>query len=320
MRLSKKEVLKTPMLEICITGKCNMDCPICLYWKEMHEFETISLKKIEEIVKSAKTNYIILSGGEPTCREDLPDIIRMINSYKKVPILLTNGIKLANDKYLKLLLSSGFFKAYISFDSFRPEVNKKFRGNKKVLELKLRALKNLEKYDVLTIISAVIQKGVNEDEIKDLIEFGLKQKNVETVRLGAIHLKDGTNGISKDELEKIVSHEFNFDRNYFKKFRNFRKKLFSIFTNKPELVENEIYPFKIGSLRPIGLRELFWCVMPYIFGWDKGMRMKRKRVFSVWIGNASFSLSGKRLKAIAISNIKNDGCINFPFLKMVTIY
>jgi len=47
-----------------------------------------------------------------------------------------------------------------------------------MLEIRKKALKNLEKYSISTTLVCVVQKGVNEKEIPELIEFASKQKVV----------------------------------------------------------------------------------------------------------------------------------------------
>jgi NifB/MoaA-like Fe-S oxidoreductase len=110
-------------------------------------------------------------GGEPTIREDLFDIIREVNNSGNYPELYTNGLKLADENYVKKLKESNIGKVLISFDGFGEEVHEKLRGDGSQYYKKLKALKNLEKYKIRTHLSSVIANGINEGQIPKLLKF-----------------------------------------------------------------------------------------------------------------------------------------------------
>jgi len=87
-------------------------------------------------------------------------------------MLNTNGIKIAENfefaKSLKKL--GGGFEVYLQFDSLQKEALKDIRA-KDLREVRLNALKNLEELNISTTLVCVIKKGVNDDEISDIIEF-----------------------------------------------------------------------------------------------------------------------------------------------------
>lgn len=87
-----------------VTNECNLSCDYCYHQGIKGEItkEEI-LKAIDEIPYSE----IIITGGEPTVREDLFDLIAYIRQKGKFPILNTNGIKLKDRNYVEELKRLG---------------------------------------------------------------------------------------------------------------------------------------------------------------------------------------------------------------------
>ncbi|MDR0324203.1 MAG: radical SAM protein, partial [Treponema sp.] len=79
------------------TGKCNAKCAMCFYANEMEKkAEDLSLDEIRKISETAgEVKRLLLSGGEPTMREELPEIIEMFynNNHITDLNLPTNGMK-----------------------------------------------------------------------------------------------------------------------------------------------------------------------------------------------------------------------------------
>jgi len=93
--MRRKRELETVIL--FTTGKCNAKCAMCFYANDMEKkAEDLSFDEMKKISESAgEIKRILLSGGEPTLREDLPEIIEMFykNNHVTDINLPTNGIK-----------------------------------------------------------------------------------------------------------------------------------------------------------------------------------------------------------------------------------
>jgi uncharacterized radical SAM superfamily Fe-S cluster-containing enzyme len=94
-------------------------------------------------------------------------------------MLNTNGMKIAADETFAERLASYMpnFEVYLQFDSFKPEALKKLRG-KDLTEVRMKALENLNKFNLSTTLVVTLEKGLNDDEIGAIIDFALKQKCV----------------------------------------------------------------------------------------------------------------------------------------------
>ncbi len=75
--IKKKIALHT--LVLFVTYKCNSKCKTCFYWRQLNnKNEELSLSEISKIsFKLGNINHLLISGGEPTLRKDLADIIKM---------------------------------------------------------------------------------------------------------------------------------------------------------------------------------------------------------------------------------------------------
>lgn len=164
-------------LIVDVTKKCNLNCTFC--FARANESIGSRFKKEDlNLLKSYK--QIFISGGEPTVREDLPDIIRQCVKNKQKPILFTNGIKLADEEYVKNLSAAGLRSVLLQLDTLDESKCEYIRG-KKLVNIKIKALENLKKYDIPVAIWTVVVKDKNFHEITDLHRFVLKYPNVKSI-------------------------------------------------------------------------------------------------------------------------------------------
>ncbi len=125
------------------------------------------------IFESGGSCNIQLSGGEPSLRDDLPDIISLGHKIGFRFIQLnTNGIRLAEDlDFVKSLKEAGLSSVFLQFDGLDDSVYLKLRG-KKLLDIKLKAIENLKKVEIGTILVPTVVPGVNDDQLYSIVRFG----------------------------------------------------------------------------------------------------------------------------------------------------
>jgi len=167
--------------EIWITMRCNTHCTIC----HLGDANSINIpdptcQQIDDFLRQSKHRYYILSGGEPTCREDLFDVIKIFKKHNKIITIHANGIKITDKKYLQKLKTSGLDRINLQFDGFNRQPYLKFRG-KDMLDIKLRALHNLKELDMPTDLNVTVAKKVNEKELKKIIDFAAQNHFINAV-------------------------------------------------------------------------------------------------------------------------------------------
>ncbi len=182
---------KTPSIfvNVDLTNRCNMYCPVCFAsanaTKRLYEPSFEDLKKMLENMASIKPNppfAIQFSGGEPTLREDLPQLIELAKNLGILQIqIATNGKRFANDpEYIKKIIDAGINTYYLQFDGLNPSSYEKFRGYDTFPEKK-KAIENLRMLgETSVVLVPTVSKGVNEGELGDIIYFG--RDNFDVVR------------------------------------------------------------------------------------------------------------------------------------------
>lgn len=171
---------KRNYFNIYLTFKCNLNCPICLTRANEIEFKEPSLKLIKKLMKNWKNTKIGLWGGEPTLREDLPEIIKAIKESGNIPALYTNGIKISDIDYLKKLKTSGLNIVHLQFDGFDDKVYQKLR-KKSLIKIKEKTLDNLKGLSIPTVLETTFVKGLNEKEMLNIFEFALKNDFIKAI-------------------------------------------------------------------------------------------------------------------------------------------
>jgi MoaA/NifB/PqqE/SkfB family radical SAM enzyme len=171
--------MKNPLIEnlpyylLRITLKCNANCLFCNVPFESFNYfsepSTCQIKrKIKKLVKVNPKIKLSISGGEPTIREDL---IELINYAKKIKIktveIQTNGILLSNKEYVKKLKEAGLDKAFVGLHSHLPKIHDYLVGVRGAFYKCIEGIKNLLNEEIKVIVNPVI----TTKNLKNLCEF-----------------------------------------------------------------------------------------------------------------------------------------------------
>lgn len=162
-----------------VTNRCNLNCPICFATAngcgyDFHpDMETIRgmFKTIVDYVNSPRC--VQLSGGEPTVRDDLPEIVKMAKDMGIEHIEVnTNAVRISKDlEYLKRLRDAGVDDFYMQFDGTNDEIYMKTRG-KPLFEVKKKAIENCKEVGGIGITLVVtVSPDINLDSVGDIIKF-----------------------------------------------------------------------------------------------------------------------------------------------------
>ncbi|VBB08795.1 radical sam, partial [Lucifera butyrica] len=162
-----------------VTQRCNLSCPFCFAAAGNEEQEP-DIAAIEEwyymLLASGGPYNIQLSGGEPTLRDDLPEIIALGRSLG-FPFfqLNTNGLRLADDPhYIKELKRAGLSCVFLQFDGTDDAIYQKLRGGA-LLERKEAAIRRCAEYQIGVILVPTLVPGVNTENIGGMIQFAVER-------------------------------------------------------------------------------------------------------------------------------------------------
>lgn len=163
-------------LRLSVTDQCNLRCSYCMPERGIPLIKPEDIMSKEEILALARAfvdlgvTKIRLTGGEPTLRPDLTEIIRGLKAMGVREIVMTtNGVLLPEkaEEYK----AAGLNRVNISLDTLDPakyreitrggDISRVLAGIDRALELDLAPIK----------LNVVLMRGFNDDEVDDLIEL-----------------------------------------------------------------------------------------------------------------------------------------------------
>ncbi|MET0292861.1 MAG: GTP 3',8-cyclase MoaA [Steroidobacteraceae bacterium] len=177
------DTLRRPLtdLRISVMDRCNFRCPYCMPRERFHEhypfLKTAERLSFEEIVRLARlftplgVSKLRITGGEPLLRVNLPDLIADLNMLPGIEdiALTTNGVLLG--RYAAELKAAGLSRVTVSLDSVDQDVFAKMNGGFGRVSEVLEGIEAALAAGLTPIkVNAVIQRGVNEDGVIDLVE------------------------------------------------------------------------------------------------------------------------------------------------------
>lgn len=176
-----------------ITETCNLRCPVCYADSGPDRGRHLGLAEIEAMLDTVVANegepdVVQISGGEPTLH---PDFFAVLDAAKARPIrhlmVNTNGLRLAGEAGFaeRLAAYKPGLEIYLQFDSLRDETLKHLRGAE-LADPHRRALERLEAVGLSTTLVMTVVRGVNEDQIGEVIRHALQWKCVRGVTLQPI--------------------------------------------------------------------------------------------------------------------------------------
>ena len=167
-----------------VTKRCDMACPVCYAQAgsvsnpQCCEAGDIPLAVIAgqmDTLKGASGPCNVqISGGEPTVRDDLPQIIALARQrgFGLVQIN-TNGLRLSRQQdYARTLRAAGLDSVYLQWDGVRESSFMTLRG-RECLDFKRRAVRNCADAGLGVVLVATVVRGVNDNELGDLLRLAL---------------------------------------------------------------------------------------------------------------------------------------------------
>jgi len=180
-------------VRLSVTDKCDLRCFYCLP-KGFNDFEEpehwLSFDEIERVMRAfgeLGVHRVRITGGEPLVRKDMSQLAARLARLPGINdlSLSTNAVQLA--KHARALKDAGVTRLNVSLDSLRPERFQEITGGK--LEKVLAGLQAAKEAGFHPVkINMVVMKGVNDDEVEDLVEYCIANdftlRMIETMPMG----------------------------------------------------------------------------------------------------------------------------------------
>ena len=204
-------------LRISVTDRCNFRCTYCMPAEGMEWLPRSEVLTFEEIHRVSRifverfgVEGIRLTGGEPTVRAHLPMLISQLSRLGVDLAMTTNGATLRNSA--EELRSAGLRRINISLDTLRADrFEQMTRRNE--LENVLAGIDAAVAAGFSPVkINAVIERGVNDDEIVDLARFGrdrgVEVRFIEFMPLDATGHWANDRVVGQDEIVERIAEVF----------------------------------------------------------------------------------------------------------------
>jgi cyclic pyranopterin phosphate synthase len=204
-------------LRISVTDRCNFRCTYCMPFDEYDWIERKEILTYEEIARLAGlfvqlgVDKVRLTGGEPLLRKDLEKLVSKLSALPALKdlCLTTNGSLLVEKA--GALKSAGLTRINVSVDTLDPEKFKRMtRGDlSKVLE----GLFAAKSHGFASIkINAVIERGVNHEDIIALVEFSRQHafaiRFIEYMDVGNANSWRSEKMVTKQEIIETIQARF----------------------------------------------------------------------------------------------------------------
>ena len=228
---------------IDVTHRCNMTCKNC--YIPNREIPDLDMEKmLEAISKFPKRTMIRIIGAEPTMRKDLPEMISRIKKTGNRCTLLTNGLRLSKDSYVKRLKQHGLRHCYLSMngadnDDYYEQIDEMRCATKKV-----QALVNLKHNNFVIDTGTIIVKGINDDVLERMLHL-FKKVGVENVMARLKNVGDigrsmqDQDNYTMDELIELASKQTGLSVDYINEWRHK-----PIYQNTEPEIDSFIFPLK----------------------------------------------------------------------------
>ncbi|MDI6719389.1 MAG: radical SAM protein [Methanomicrobiales archaeon] len=170
----------TLLANIDVTNRCNLSCDFCFanaracgYVYEPTFAQIVDMMQLLRSEKPVPPPAVQLSGGEPTMREDLLDIIKKAKEvgFSQVQ-LATNGIRLANEPdFVGALKESGLSTVYLHFDGITKETDPHYRKH-------MQAVENCSREHMGVVLVPTVINGKNDHEVGGIIRYAAEHIDV----------------------------------------------------------------------------------------------------------------------------------------------
>ena len=212
MGLQMKELKPTKWMaparmDLAITYRCQLNCAKCYTGgsREMKELTTEDWVKIYNILWKIGVPQVVFTGGEPTLREDLVQLVGEAEEF--VTGLVTNGVKLAELAAPLKGVSLDYIQ--VTIESNNPDIHNQMVGNGNAFEKTVAGIKKALSLDMQVVTNTTLTT-INASAFLELIkwgkEIGLKHMACNTIICsgGGIQYKKET-GLSNQALKELLS-------------------------------------------------------------------------------------------------------------------
>ncbi|MFH1184959.1 MAG: radical SAM protein [Chloroflexota bacterium] len=195
-------------MDLALTYRCNNECAHCYNARERSfpELDTQEWKAILDRLWELGIPHIVFTGGEPTLRADLPELIAHAESLGQITGLNTNGRRLADAGFVDSLVDAGLDHVQITVESSDEAIHNQMVGSGSAFNQTVRGLRSALASPLFVMTNTTMLR-TNVHTLSATLDF-LAEVGVPTIGLNALiysgrGLTVGT-GLRERELQPIL--------------------------------------------------------------------------------------------------------------------
>lgn len=195
-------------MDLALTYRCNNECTHCYNARprDFPELTTTDWFNIIDKLWEIGIPHLVFTGGEPSLREDLPDLIAHAQSNGQITGINTNGRRLSDPNYVQRLVDAGLDHVQITLESHKPEIHDHMVENHGSWTQTTRGIQNALKTKLYVMTNTTLL-GENANNLENILEF-LGELGVPTIGLNALiysgHGATINSGLPEAELEPLL--------------------------------------------------------------------------------------------------------------------
>ena len=199
-------------LRLSVTDQCNFRCNYCLPdgYQGSGKTAFLSLDEIRSAVAAfaaAGTRKVRITGGEPSLRRDLPEIIRVVAGTPGIQTiaLTTNGYRL--ERSIDEWVAAGLTHLNLSIDSLDPAQFATITGHDCLPSL-LRGLDQALELGLRVKVNAVLLRGFNLDQLHGFLDWvrhkPVSMRFIELMQTGDNQVFFAENHVSGEQIRNLL--------------------------------------------------------------------------------------------------------------------
>jgi radical SAM protein with 4Fe4S-binding SPASM domain len=195
-------------MDLALTYRCNNNCSHCYNARERDfpELDTRAWKGVLDRLWKLGVPHIVFTGGEPTLRADLSELIAYAESLGQITGLNTNGRRLADERFVSQLVEAGLDHVQITVESSAECVHAEMVGSGAAFRQTIRGLRNALKARLFVMTNTTMLR-TNVATLPNTLDY-LAELGVPTIGLNALiysghGLTVGT-GLQERELQPLL--------------------------------------------------------------------------------------------------------------------
>ena len=173
-------------MDLALTYRCNDDCAHC-YNARPRDFAEISTSDWVQILDklwALGIPHVVFTGGEPTLRDDLPELVAHAEQNGQITGLNTNARRLSDEKYLHRLVEAGLDHVQITLESHDPEIHDAMVRCKGAWSQTVQGLKNALSSRLFVMTNTTLLQD-NSPYLEQTLDF-IGKLGVHTLGLNAL--------------------------------------------------------------------------------------------------------------------------------------